>query len=32
MLEFAGDILTVITALWLYDSLKVWKSKRQYHG
>jgi len=32
MIEFAGDVLVVVFALWLYDRLKEWKMRRRYHG
>lgn len=32
VIDFAGDVLTVITALWLYDRIKDWKLRRRYHG
>jgi hypothetical protein len=32
MIEFAGDVLVVMTALWLYDRIREWKLKRRYHG
>ena len=30
--EFMGDVLVVITALWLYDRIKEWYRMRRYHG
>jgi hypothetical protein len=32
MISIAGDIVTVMIALWLYDILKDWRQSRRYHG
>ena len=32
MIDFAGDVMTVVVALWLYDRLKDWIRQRRYHG
>jgi len=32
MIEFFGDVITVIIALWLYDKIKDWRQYRRYGG
>lgn len=32
MIDIAGDVATIMIALWLYDIFKDWKQRRRYHG
>ena len=32
IIEFVGNILTVMIALWLYDKISEWQWFRRYHG